>query len=144
MHDHQPSAAAHSAAASTEAARHCFVVDDDAGICKALAFTLRRLGYETAEIPSPAALEVEIAKVTPELIFLDLGLGQSGAQDVLPILERHHYSGMVQLMSGRSEDVLQEFVASGEQHGLKMLPPLPKPFRMGVVKELVASLQGTA
>ena len=42
------------------------------------------------------------------LLFLDLGLGQIGALDVLPILARHGYDGPVQLMSGRSQSVLDE------------------------------------
>lgn len=120
--------------------RYCVIVDDDPGICKALSFTLRRVGFETADAPDPSALEALLEKRTPELIFLDLGLGQSGAMDVLPILARHNYDGFVQLMSGRSQDVLDEISGAGERYGLKMLPPLPKPFRMGVVKDLVASL----
>jgi DNA-binding NtrC family response regulator len=119
---------------------YCFVVDDDAGICKALSFTLRKLGFGTADIPSPAALEAALAERSPALIFLDLGLGQAGALDVLPILARHGYDGPVQLMSGRSQSVLDEVVAAGERQGLRMLPALVKPFRMGVVKDLVASL----
>jgi DNA-binding NtrC family response regulator len=119
---------------------YCFVVDDDAGICKALSFTLRKLGFATSEIATPAGLGAELAERSPALIFLDLGLGESGALDVLPILARHGYEGPVQLMSGRSQSVLDEVVAAGERQGLKMLPALMKPFRMGVVKELVAGL----
>ena len=132
------------AVAGTPVAHHaqsyCFVVDDDAGICKALSFTLRKLGFGTVDIPSPAALEEALTEQSPALIFLDLGLGQAGALDVLPILARHGYDGPVQLMSGRSQGVLDEVAAAGEEQGLKMLPALVKPFRMGVVKDLVANL----
>ena len=132
------------AVAGTPATHHvqsyCFVVDDDAGICKALSFTLRKLGFGTVDIPSPTALEEALAEQSPALIFLDLGLGQAGALDVLPILARYGYDGPVQLMSGRSQGVLDEVAAAGEAQGLKMLPALVKPFRMGVVKDLVANL----
>jgi DNA-binding NtrC family response regulator len=122
------------------AQNYCFVVDDDAGICKAMCFTLRRLGLETAELATPVALDAALVEHSPSLIFLDLGLGQSGALDVLPILARHGYAGPVQLMSGRSQSVLDEVVRAGEAQGLHMLPALMKPFRMGVVKDLVAGL----
>jgi DNA-binding NtrC family response regulator len=122
------------------AGSHCFVIDDDPGICKALCFTLKKLGVSTTEIATPAALNTAIGDREPSLVFLDLGLGQSGALDVLPILSQHGYCGPVQLMSGRSQSVLDEVVAVGEQQGLRMLPALTKPFRMGVVKDLVASL----
>jgi DNA-binding NtrC family response regulator len=119
---------------------YCFVVDDDAGICKVLSFTLRKLGIGTAELATPAALDAALQERNPALIFLDLGLGESGALDVLPILVRHGYTGPVQLMSGRSQSVLDEVVTAGETQGLKMLPAMTKPFRMGVVKDLVAGL----
>jgi len=122
------------------AGRYCIIVDDDPGICRALSFTLRKLGFDTSDVASPAALDAALQERVPELVFLDLGLGQSGALDVLPILAEHGFTGVVQLMSGRSQDVLDEVAAVGERYGLNMLPALPKPFRMGVVKDLVASL----
>jgi DNA-binding NtrC family response regulator len=136
----QLAAAAGAAPAPAGFESYCFVVDDDAGICRALSFTLKKLGFGTAEIGSPAALETALSERSPSLVFLDLGLGQAGALDVLPILVRHGYRGPVQLMSGRSQSVLDEVVEAGEQQGLNMLPALVKPFRMGVVKELVANL----
>ncbi len=127
-------------AAEMPAPRSCFVIDDDAGICKALSFTLRRLGFTTNEIATPGALESALETEVPDLIFLDLGLGQAGAMDILPILSQHGYEGPVQLMSGRSQAVLDEVVAVGQEFGLTMLPALEKPFRMGVIKDLVAGL----
>src|SRR4051812_7071669 len=118
----------------------CFVVDDDAGICKALCFTLKKLGFATREIATPAALDAELADHSPAVVFLDLGLGEHGALDILPILARHGCEAPVQLMSGRSQGVLDEVVAAGEQQGLKMLPALTKPFRMNVVKDVMAGL----
>ncbi len=133
-------AAAEAAPTQASGQRSCFVIDDDAGICKALSFTLRRQGLATTEIATPAALESALETEVPDLIFLDLGLGQAGAMDILPILAEHGFEGPVQLMSGRSQAVLAEIVTAGEQFGLTMLPALEKPFRMGVVKEVVAGL----
>jgi DNA-binding NtrC family response regulator len=140
---YEPASAGGPARAPIGSSRYCIIVDDDPGICKALSFTLRRLEFETSEAATPAALDVLLQERMPELIFLDLGLGQSGAMDVLPILVRHQYHGLVQLMSGRSQETLDEFVAAGEGYGLRMLPALPKPFRMGVIKDLVAGLDQT-
>jgi len=118
----------------------CFVVDDDAGICKALSFTLRKLGLGSAELGGPQALVAALEERKPSLVFLDLSLGDFGALDVLPILAEHAYRGPVQLMSGRGGDSIEEVVAAGERQGLAMLPPLTKPFRMGVIRELIANL----
>jgi DNA-binding response OmpR family regulator len=119
---------------------YCIIVDDDPGICRAIAFTLHKLGFETSEAASPAALRSALVQRTPQLIFLDLGLGQSGALDVLPILADRGYRGFVQLMSGRTQETLDEVSGKGDDLGLRMLPALPKPFRMGTVKELVGHL----
>jgi CheY-like chemotaxis protein len=122
----------------------CLIVDDDAAIRKALAFTLRKLGIETLEVGSPEGLEGVIGEREPQLIFLDLGLekasGTTGALEVLAILGRRGFSGSVQLMSGRAQSVLDEVAETGRRAGLRMLPPLAKPFRMGVVKDLADRL----
>ena len=136
-------AAGDSMQSSADPKRHAIIVDDDVGICKALSFTMQKLGFETAQAASPAQLDDALAARTPELIFLDLSLGQSGAMDVLPILARRGYAGYVQLMSGRSQAVMDQVAAAGDEFGLKMLPALPKPFRMTVVKDVVAGLNRT-
>ena len=140
MSETSQAASANAPAIKTPDGPRCFVIDDDAGICKALSFTLKRVGFATTEIATPTALVDALAMQSPSLIFLDLGLGQSGAMDILPILSEHGYEGPLQLMSGRSQAVLDEVVAVGEQYGLSMLPALEKPFRMGVIKDLVAGL----
>lgn len=142
MYDLSPRTAGGSVQPPTASARLCFIVDDDAGICLAMAFTVRKLGFEACELASAAALDAALRERMPSIVFLDLGLGQSGALDTLPILARHGYRGPVQLMSGRSQSVLDEVVAAGEREGLTMLPALMKPFRMGIVKELIARLDG--
>jgi CheY-like chemotaxis protein len=122
----------------------CLIVDDDAAICKALAFTLRKLGMETVEVESPEGVQTAIAAREPQLIFLDLGLGKAagtaGALEVLAILARRGFSGSIQLMSGRALSVLDEVAETGRAAGLTMLPALTKPFRMGVVRDLAARL----
>ena len=134
-------AAGDSVQSAVSSDRYCIIVDDDPGICKALAFTLRKAGFETSEVATPQAFDAAMAERTPQLVLLDLGLGESGALDVLPVLAQHGYGGPVQLMSGRSRMVLDEVASAGNEYGLNMLPVLPKPFRMSVVKDLVASIR---
>ena len=124
------------AAARTD---YCFVVDDDAGICKALCFTLRN-SASTPRISQPRRRSNGAPGAQPVADLPGPRPWPAGALDVLPILARYGYLGPVQLMSGRSQSVLDEVVLAGERQGLKMLPALVKPFRMGVVKDLVAGL----
>lgn len=121
---------------------YCLVVEDDPAICKALSFTLRKLGIATDEIGHPAGVDAALDARAPQLILLDLGLGtaagSAGALEVLSILARRGFPGFIQLMSGRAQSVLDEVARRGEEAGLTMLPVLTKPFRMGVVKEVAA------
>ena len=88
-----------------------------------LSFTLRKLGFAPRELATPAALDAGSCGAQPGAgLSRPRASGKSGALDVLPILARHGYEGPVQLMSGRSQSVLDEVVAAGERQGLKMLP----------------------
>jgi CheY-like chemotaxis protein len=83
----------------------------------------------THQFASPAALFADIKKASPELIVLDLALGQSDAIEVIRHLEILGYKGKVQLISGRDQVTLREIQRIGEQHGLTMVRPVQKPFR---------------
>ncbi len=105
-----------------------------------MSFVLRKLGIEVAEIGDVAGLCSALSGRIPELIFLDLNLGGSGGIEAISLLAARGYKGRVQIMSGRSQSVLDGAVALGAGRGLKMLPPLAKPFRMAAVRDLAARL----
>ena len=120
--------------------RSSLIVDDDSGIRAALAFVLKRLGLEIAEAGSLAALDEALSRGKPDIVFLDLNLGGPGGAGGLGMLAARGYDGCVQIMSGKSRPQLDGAVALGEDYGLRMLPPLAKPFRMAAVREIVSSL----
>jgi hypothetical protein len=57
-------------------------------------------------------------------------LGQSDAVEVIHQIKSLNYGGKVLLISGRDEATLAEIAQIGARHGLLMLPPLKKPFRV--------------
>jgi DNA-binding response OmpR family regulator len=117
--------------------RYVLVADDDPGICLAMLFTLRKLAIEAGEAHSAAELDAAMASRSPDMIFLDLSLGRAGGTDVIELIGRHRFGGRVQLMSGRSEECLDEVRRLGARQGLDMLPPLTKPFRMSALRALL-------
>jgi len=78
----------------------------------------------------------------PELIVLDLALGQSDAVEVVRYLEVMKYSGKVLLMSGHDPSMLSEIEEIGRSHGLDMLPSLHKPFRVNELKDRLTHVGG--
>ena len=115
--------------------RLAFVLDDEARLGVALCKMLVGIGIDARQFVDPAAFLSELEASNPDLIILDLALGQSDAIDVIHELEARKFKGRVILISGRDIGTLMEVERIGRSHGLSMLPSLPKPFRMADIKD---------
>ena len=91
---------------------------------------------------SATAFFAEIRTRAPALVILDLALGETDAVDVIRQLEILKYKGDVLLVSGRDQTVLRDVEQIGKTHGLAMLPPLQKPFRLADLKASVQAVPG--
>jgi DNA-binding response OmpR family regulator len=112
-----------------------FVLDDEPRLGLALCKMLSSIGIPARAFVDAEAFMSELEQAKPDLVFLDLALGQSDAVDVIRQLEAKKFIGRVILISGRDTRTLLEVERIGQAHGLFMLPSLPKPFRMADVKE---------
>ena len=122
------------------AGRLAFILDDEPQVRAIVSKILASIGFEPREFAAPAALFADFKTAVPELIVLDLALGQTDAVDVIRNLEAFGFKGKVLLISGRDYVTLSEIQHIGEQHGLTMLPPVQKPFRAADIKNsLVAA-----
>ena len=115
--------------------RLAFVLDDEARLGLALCKILAGIGIEARQFVNPAEFLRELEPCNPDLIFLDLALGQSDAIEVIHQLEARQFKGRVMLISGRDIGTLLDVERIGKAHGLSMLPSLPKPFRTADIKE---------
>ncbi len=121
-----------------------FVIDDEPRVRTIVCKILASLGFATREFAAPLPLIDELKKLPPDLIVLDLALGQSDAVEVMRHLEGAAYQGKVLLISGRGYAALSEIHRIGEQHGLLMAPPVQKPFRPGdIANSLAAEVTST-
>jgi EAL domain-containing protein (putative c-di-GMP-specific phosphodiesterase class I)/FixJ family two-component response regulator len=117
-----------------------YVLDDEPQVRAIVCKILASIGFGSHQFATPAALFADIKKAAPELIVLDLALGQSDAIEVIRHLETFHYKGKVLLISGRDHVTLAEIQRIGEQHGLIMVPPVQKPFRGIDIRNSLAAL----
>jgi EAL domain-containing protein (putative c-di-GMP-specific phosphodiesterase class I)/CheY-like chemotaxis protein len=128
---------------SSDASRACtgsaYVLDDEPEIGALVGEVLDACGLASRQFTSPTPFLAELELSVPELIVLDLSLGQSDAVEIIRHLETIKYQGKVLLISGRDETTLNEITEIGERRGLAMLPPLKKPFRAGDLKQRLAS-----
>ena len=118
--------------------RLAFVLDDEARLGMALCKMLGTIGIEARQFVDHDSFLGQLEPCNPDLVFLDLALGESDAIDIIRQLETRKFEGRIMLISGRDMSTLLEVERIGKAHGLHMLPSLPKPFRMVDVKECLA------
>jgi EAL domain-containing protein (putative c-di-GMP-specific phosphodiesterase class I) len=119
--------------------RCAFVLDDDPQIGALVCKVLEASGVVPRQFTNPAPFLAELQESPPDIIVLDLSLGQSDAIEVIRHLEGSKYRGKVLLISGRDETTLNEITQIGEKRGLAMLPPLKKPFRPADIKQRLSN-----
>src|SRR5579863_9917597 len=129
------------APASEARAPLCFVVDTDASIRHFLSLVLHGAGIDTEELPDGQAVRPALTQRQPKLVFLNIALESSDAIECILALSRAAYTGAVQLMSNRGSAVLAHVKSIGEQHHLRMLPVLKKPFETSVVLKVLQELR---
>ena len=111
--------------------RSAFILDDDPCVGLVLSKMLGALGVDNRHFVEPPEFLAAAQAASPDLILLDLALGQSDAIDLMRKLEALEYRGRVLLVSGKDITILNEADRIGRAHGLWMLPPLQKPVRLG-------------
>jgi EAL domain-containing protein (putative c-di-GMP-specific phosphodiesterase class I)/CheY-like chemotaxis protein len=116
-----------------------FVLDDDPRVGATVCTVLEAVGIVPRQFTNPGPFLTELQESPPDIIFLDLSLGQSDAIEVIRLLESSKYKGKLVLISGRDETTLNEITQIGERRGLAMLPPLKKPFRPADIKQRLFS-----
>ena len=103
------------------------VLDDDAAVRSLACRVGERCGFRTEAFAEPFDFLAAVAQDRPELIILDIDLGQTGWTAVLEALSRLRCTTPVIVSSGLDERLLGSAVRIGEKLGLTMLAPLRKP-----------------
>lgn len=120
------------------------VLEDDTRICEIVGRMLTACGFAVRQfVDANACLQAlkSATAVAPEVVVLDLVLGQSDGVEVLRQLERLRYRGKVLLISASDETTLREVQRIGVARHFEMLPYLKKPFN---IEQLRASLAAPA
>jgi EAL domain-containing protein (putative c-di-GMP-specific phosphodiesterase class I) len=115
----------------------CFVVDDEPGIQNIVAGAAASFGIRVERFRNATKALAALKAVKPSLLFLDVSLEGSDAIDVIRGLHAGGFDGTVQLISGKDLVTLEEIKRVGERHGLTMLSPLHKPFRLEAVRTII-------
>jgi DNA-binding response OmpR family regulator len=116
--------------------RTILLADDEPQVREAMAVALRRKGYRVIETDDGADAVRLIADEPPDLVVVDMLLpGASGFRVAQAVRDATDGRTPVVMVSANSSDVHQDYAfASGVDRFL------PKPFALGKLVDLVASL----
>lgn len=120
----------------TSARPTCLVVDDDPAIVQTLEWILENRRVGPTEFRSVDDVVAACEEIAPDIVFLDVAMRGFDAIDVIGALGERHYAGPIVLISGLHA-LLNDIARVGERRGLRMLPPLTKPFRVHQVRAIL-------
>jgi EAL domain-containing protein (putative c-di-GMP-specific phosphodiesterase class I) len=116
----------------------CFIIDEESSIRHFVSLILHGIGVDTMEFADGEAFRAARSPRAPDIIFLNINLDANDAIQSIEALGRTSYTGAVQLMSNRGSAVLESLKQIGEQHMLRMLPVLKKPFETSAIQKILA------
>jgi len=119
----------------------CFIIDEESSIRHFVSLILQGIGIDTMEFADGEAFRTARSPRAPDLIFLNIALDANDAIQSIEALGKLGYTGAVQLMSSRGAAVLENLKHIGEQHKLRMLPVLKKPFETSAIQKIMAELK---
>lgn len=123
-------------------ARHgtsCAVLDDDQEVVLTLVVRLAELGVKAELFIEIEGFLDHVAGEAPQIVVLDLMLGDRDGIEVLGELARRGYAGKVVLLSGVDPKIVQIARTAGLRLGLRMLPPLAKPLDFEALQRVVSA-----
>lgn len=114
-----------------------FIIEDEPAIRRIIAYSLHDLGFVTREFDQASVASRAFAAAQPDLTFLDVSLKNSDAVEFIRSLGAGKHYGTIQLMTGKYPALVEEICGIGSRYGLRMLPPLLKPFRPDAIRDIV-------
>jgi EAL domain-containing protein (putative c-di-GMP-specific phosphodiesterase class I)/FixJ family two-component response regulator len=120
------------------------VFDDEAAIGRLVVRVATLAGMEAMAVADAEAFEQQLRSQPPQLIVLDLQLGDTDGVTQLRRLAEQHYTGSLVLMSGFDARVLATARMLGETLGLKLAGVLEKPLQVAELQKLFEQLDAAS
>ncbi|HTW70900.1 MAG TPA: EAL domain-containing protein [Acetobacteraceae bacterium] len=117
------------------------VFDDEAAIGRLVVRVARMTGLEASAVTTAVAFAESLRNQPPQIVVLDLQLGETDGIEQLRLLADRQYSGRLVLMSGFDPRVLSTARALGQGMGLKVEAVLEKPLRIAELERVLDRVQ---
>ncbi|HLY54805.1 MAG TPA: EAL domain-containing protein [Stellaceae bacterium] len=120
------------------------VLDDERGIVTLVAGVAKDRGWTVDTATDEAAFLSRFDENRPDVVMLDLQLGDRDGVEQLRFLAGVQFAGPVILMSGFDERVLTSVWHYGDSLGLRVAAALPKPIRLAHLRDTLAAVERPA
>ncbi|WP_051609172.1 EAL domain-containing response regulator [Fodinicurvata fenggangensis] len=120
------------------------VMDDQIEVCRLAVQQLERIGLRAQGVCTKPELISALDQLPPDLLLLDLSLGDSDAVEIFQMLSQRSFAGCVILMSGHGGAVLEHARRIGQRSGITIGGVLRKPFRQKDLRDLLFSKSAPA
>lgn len=117
------------------------VFDDDAAIGRLAVQVATMSGMTAVAVTDAASFAQSLRTQPPDVVLLDLQLGETDGVEQLRLLAERQYGGALVLMSGFDARVLATARALGQSLGLKVEAVLQKPLRVAALESVLQKLQ---
>jgi EAL domain-containing protein (putative c-di-GMP-specific phosphodiesterase class I) len=119
----------------------CYVVDEESSIRHFVSLIMQGAGIDAEEFADGESFRKAVGARAPDLVLFNVPLETADAIQSIEMLGRIGYAGAVLLMSNRGSAVLENVKTVGEQHKLRMLPVLKKPFETSALQKVIDGLR---
>jgi len=109
--------------------------DDDPAVGRLVVRVATMAGIEATAVTNAEAFGQALRTAPPNLVLLDLQLGDTDGVEQLRLLADRHYTGALMLMSGFDARVLGTARALGQSLGLAVEGVLEKPLRVADLEQ---------
>jgi EAL domain-containing protein (putative c-di-GMP-specific phosphodiesterase class I) len=117
------------------------IFDDDAVIGRLVARIATSMGMRAKAVTYSGAFEKHLRNELPQIVVLDLQLGDTDGVAQMRLLADMHYAGALVLMSGFDSRVLGTARSVGQSLGLRVESVLEKPLRATEVAQVLERLR---
>lgn len=117
------------------------VFDDTAAVGRLAVRIATMSGLDAMAVTDAASFARHLDSYKPQIVLLDLQLGETDGVEQLRLLAERQYGGVLVLMSGFDARVLATARALGQSLGLKVEAVLEKPLRVAQLEAVLRQLQ---
>lgn len=118
--------------------------DDDAAVGRLVTRVAAMAGLEAAAVTNPDAFRQALASAQPDVVMLDLQLGNTDGIEQLRYLAEARFHGSLILMSGFDARVLDTTGTLARNLGLSVAATLEKPIRVADLEQVLERVRATS